>query len=124
MGKPSAVEMLFREKFADIAPAMKPEEASVEANRCLYCYDAPCITACPTHIDIPRFIKQISSKNLTGSAKTILEANAMGQTPVCIAKNQYSLTDDATRLCKPTGFRIAIKEVYGSAGAGSNPRST
>lgn len=47
-----------------------------------------------------------------------LEANGMGRTPVCIAKNQYSLTDDATKLGRPTGFRIAIKEVYGSAGAG------
>src|SRR4029077_15623492 len=52
-----------------------------EANRCLYCYDAPCIQACPTHIDIPRFIKQIASDNLTRSAKTILEANALG--PSC-----------------------------------------
>ena len=47
-----------------------------------------------------------------------LEANGMGRTPVCIAKNQYSLTDDPTKLGRPTGFRIAIKEVYGSAGAG------
>ena len=47
-----------------------------------------------------------------------LEANGMGATPVCIAKTQYSLTDDATKLCKPTGFRITVKEVYGSAGAG------
>ena len=47
-----------------------------------------------------------------------LEANGMGATPVCIAKTQNSLTDDATKLCKPTGFRITVKEVYGSAGAG------
>ncbi|MDE3128053.1 MAG: formate--tetrahydrofolate ligase [Gemmatimonadota bacterium] len=47
-----------------------------------------------------------------------LEAIGMGETPVCIAKTQYSLTDDASRLCKPTGFRITINEVYGSAGAG------
>ncbi|HVZ48987.1 MAG TPA: formate--tetrahydrofolate ligase [Gemmatimonadaceae bacterium] len=47
-----------------------------------------------------------------------LEANGMGATPVCIAKNQYSLTDDPAKLGRPTGFRIAIKEVYGSAGAG------
>ena len=47
-----------------------------------------------------------------------LESIGMGETPVCIAKTQYSLTDDATRLCKPTGFRITINEVYGSAGAG------
>jgi len=47
-----------------------------------------------------------------------LESIGMGETPVCIAKTQYSLTDDATKLCKPTGFRITINEVYGSAGAG------
>ena len=47
-----------------------------------------------------------------------LEANGMAATPVCIAKTQYSLSDDATKLCKPTGFRITIKEVYGSSGAG------
>ncbi len=57
---------------------MSPEEARIEAERCLYCYDAPCIQACPTHIDVPKFIKQIASKDLRGSAKTILEANAMG----------------------------------------------
>ncbi|MCC7195828.1 MAG: formate--tetrahydrofolate ligase [Gemmatimonadaceae bacterium] len=47
-----------------------------------------------------------------------LEANGMGETPVCIAKTQYSFTDDPARLCRPTGFRITVKEVYGSAGAG------
>lgn len=55
-------------------------EASVEANRCLFCYDAPCAHACPTHIDIPRFIKKIATGNLTGSARTILEANLLGAT--------------------------------------------
>ena len=74
----SATKKIFRENFAELKPALRPEEAVIEANRCLYCYDAPCIQACPTHIDIPRFIKQISSNNLTGSAKTILEANALG----------------------------------------------
>jgi formate--tetrahydrofolate ligase len=47
-----------------------------------------------------------------------LEKNGMGHTPVCIAKTQTSLSDDPARLCKPTGFRITVKEVYGSAGAG------
>ena len=47
-----------------------------------------------------------------------LTSIGLGTTPVCIAKTQYSLTDDATKLCKPTGFRITINEVYGSAGAG------
>ena len=52
----------------------------MEAHRCLFCYDAPCTHACPTHIDIPRFIKKISTDNMTGSARTILEANLLGAT--------------------------------------------
>ena len=50
----------------------------VEANRCLYCFDAPCATACPTHIDVPRFIKKIATGNLRGSARAILDANILG----------------------------------------------
>ena len=69
---------IFEENFAEIHPPLKPEEAVIEANRCLYCFDAPCVQACPTHINIPRFIKQIASANLLGSARTILEANALG----------------------------------------------
>lgn len=72
------VKKLYEKNFQELHPPLRPEEAVVEANRCLYCYDAPCVTACPTHIDIPRFIKQIATDNLKGSAKTILEANALG----------------------------------------------
>ena len=61
-------------------PPLTSHEAVVEANRCLFCYDAPCTHACPTHIDIPRFIKKIATDNLLGSAKTILEANLLGAT--------------------------------------------
>jgi glutamate synthase (NADPH/NADH) small chain len=64
--------------FADIAPALTRDAALAEAHRCLYCYDAPCTQACPTHIDVPAFIKKIASGNLTGSARTILDANPMG----------------------------------------------
>lgn len=64
--------------FQEITPGLTNKEAVEEANRCLYCYDAPCITACPTGIDIPTFIKKIASKNLQGSAKTILTANPLG----------------------------------------------
>lgn len=64
--------------FADIAPALTPDAALAEAHRCLYCYDAPCTQACPTHIDVPAFIKKIASGNLAGSARTILDANPMG----------------------------------------------
>ena len=61
-------------------PPLSDHEALVEADRCLFCYDAPCTHACPTHIDIPRFIKKISTGNLIGSARTILEANLLGAT--------------------------------------------
>lgn len=53
-------------------------DVSIEANRCLNCYDAPCTNACPTRIDVPRFIAKIASGNVLGSARTILDANAMG----------------------------------------------
>ena len=57
---------------------MNPTEAYFESSRCLTCYDAPCIQACPTGIDIPLFIKQIQTKNLTGSARTIYSSNWLG----------------------------------------------
>ena len=64
--------------FADIAPPLTPDAALLEANKCLYCYDAPCTQACPTHIDVPAFIKKIASGNMRGSARVILDANPMG----------------------------------------------
>ncbi len=70
----------IEQNFAEINPAMTPAEATVEANRCLYCYDAPCMHACPTHIDVPSFIKKIASGNLTGSARVIFDANPIGST--------------------------------------------
>ena len=66
--------------FSEINPAMTPAEAGVEANRCLFCYDAPCTRACPTHIDVPSFIKKIASGNLMGSARVIFDANPIGAT--------------------------------------------
>lgn len=64
--------------FQEVVPALKPKEALDEANRCLYCYDAPCVKACPTGIDIPSFIKKIATGNLYGSARTIMESNPVG----------------------------------------------
>src|SRR4051812_34557121 len=66
------------QNFADIKPPLRPQEASVEATRCLYCFDAPCITAYPTGIDIPAFIKKIAFGNPTAAARTILTANILG----------------------------------------------
>ena len=65
-------------QFPDLHPALNSQSALAEANRCLFCFDAPCTAACPTHIDVPRFIKKISTGNLCGSALTILEANILG----------------------------------------------
>lgn len=64
--------------FAELKPPLRPQEAAVEASRCLYCFDAPCITACPSGIDVPAFIKKIASGNPAGAAKTILTANILG----------------------------------------------
>jgi dihydropyrimidine dehydrogenase (NAD+) subunit PreT len=66
------------QRFAEIHPPLEPDAALVEANRCLYCFDAPCSSACPTHIDVPRFIKKIATGNLRGSALGILDANILG----------------------------------------------
>ncbi|THF71724.1 NAD(P)-dependent oxidoreductase [Deinococcus sp. Arct2-2] len=66
--------------WQELLPPMTEHEASVEANRCLYCYDAPCLHACPTHIDIPTFIRKIGTGNLRGSARVILESNFLGGT--------------------------------------------
>ncbi|MEH6908182.1 NAD(P)-dependent oxidoreductase [Neobacillus drentensis] len=64
--------------FQEVEQGLTNQEAVEESNRCLYCYDAPCIKACPTGIDIPTFIKKIASGNLLGSAKTIMSSNPVG----------------------------------------------
>jgi hypothetical protein len=66
------------EQFPELHPAFDSQSALAEANRCLFCFDAPCMGACPTHIDVPRFIKKIGSGNLRGSALAILNANILG----------------------------------------------
>src|SRR5216683_8072015 len=67
----------FAARFADLHPPLTSQAAAQEATRCLNCYDAPCTGACPTHIDVPGFIKKIASGNLRGSARTILDANIL-----------------------------------------------
>lgn len=68
----------YQDVFSDLHPALSPHQALVEADRCYFCYDAPCMTACPTHIDIPQFIRQISGDNPQGAARTILNENILG----------------------------------------------
>lgn len=70
----------FHKNFAQKKPLMNDTEAFYESSRCLFCYDAPCVTACPTGIDIPLFIKQIQTGNAEGAAKTIFDKNWFGNT--------------------------------------------
>jgi dihydropyrimidine dehydrogenase (NAD+) subunit PreT len=129
----------YQENFADIHPPFEtPDAALVEANRCLFCYDPPCMKSCPTSINVPKFIKQIATENLKGSAHTIFSSNIMGagcskvcpveklcegacvynlmhETPIHIAKLQRYSTEKAMANKwqlferKPsTGKRVAI----------------
>src|SRR5678815_3516171 len=65
-------------RILDSKPNYLEGEAVAESNRCLYCHDAPCVTACPTGIDIPGFIRKIGTGNVRGSARVILSANLLG----------------------------------------------
>ncbi len=68
----------YSDVFSDLHPPLTRHEAFVESDRCYFCYDAPCMNACPTGIDIPLFIREINGDNPTGSAKTILSENILG----------------------------------------------
>jgi dihydropyrimidine dehydrogenase (NAD+) subunit PreT len=68
----------YASNFSDLHPRLDKHEALVAADRCYFCYDAPCMTACPTAIDIPMFIRQISTGNPLGAAKTIFDQNILG----------------------------------------------
>lgn len=69
---------LYATRFSDIAPPLDHHAASVAADRCYFCHDAPCMTACPTGIDIPLFIRQITTGTAEAAARTILERNILG----------------------------------------------
>lgn len=123
--------------LGELLPPLTHHEATVEAARCLMCYDAPCTHACPTHIDIPKFIKKIATTNLRGSARTILESNLLGATcarvcpvqelcegacvlgaehkPISIGRLQRYAMDfafekggDLFRPVQPTGKQVAV----------------
>src|SRR5580658_9297826 len=68
----------LKARFGELKPALTAQAAVIEADRCLNCFDAPCTAACPTHIDVPGFIKRIATGNLRGSALRILDANILG----------------------------------------------
>jgi dihydropyrimidine dehydrogenase (NAD+) subunit PreT len=68
----------YADNFSDLHPPLDHHEALVESDRCYFCYDAPCMNACPTAIDIPLFIREIATGNPIGSAKTIFDQNILG----------------------------------------------
>jgi glutamate synthase (NADPH/NADH) small chain len=135
----------LNDRFADIAPPLTVDEARVESARCLFCFDAPCTRACPTHIDVPRFIRQILHRDEIGAAETILGANIFGgscaracptevlcegacvdrmlmKAPVQIGRLQRFACDAATardvkffEAGRPTGKKVAV---IGSGPAG------
>ena len=129
----------YTRNFSDVHPPFETLNAAlVEANRCLFCYDAPCTKSCPTSIDVPKFIKQITTGNIKGSAHTILSSNIVGagcsrvcpveklcegacvfnlmeEKPIPIARLQRFSTDAAIKnqwqlfeRKKPTGKKVAI----------------
>ena len=88
--------------FGDAHPPLTPHEAVVEASRCYFCYDAPCMEACPTGIDIPGFIKKIATGNLRGSAVRILEQNIFGGSCARVCPTEI--------LCEGACVRMAEEE--------------
>ena len=76
--RPDAGAAELADRFSDLAPPLTARQAALESARCLYCYDAPCVNACPSGIDIPSFIRNISHDNVQGAAEKILSANILG----------------------------------------------
>src|SRR5215813_15627421 len=91
----------LEENFADINPPLSPAQALEEGTRCLFCHDAPCVKACPTGIDVPQFIRQILSGNPRGSARTILDANILGQS--CARVCPTSVLCEGVCVLNPAG---------------------
>lgn len=85
------------DRFADVEPPLDRQAALLAAQRCYYCYDAPCIAACPTGIDIPTFIRGISTDNLRGAATEILSANIMGGTCARVCPTEILCEGDCVR---------------------------
>ena len=88
---------VLAENFADVHRPLDRAGALVEANRCYFCFDAPCIAACPTGIDIPGFIRAIATENLTGAAMTILEANIFGGSCARVCPTEILCQGDCVR---------------------------
>lgn len=90
----------YEANFSDISAGLSPWEATVESERCLYCFDAPCVEACPTDIDIPTFIRKISNGNVKGAAVEILKANIMGGSCSRVCPTEILCEEKCVRMAK------------------------
>jgi dihydropyrimidine dehydrogenase (NAD+) subunit PreT len=98
--------------FADMHPPLTPSEAIIDADRCYFCYDAPCTTACPTGIDIPGFIQKIRSGNIQGSAHTILSENIMGGMCARVCPTEVLCEEACVRMAESRPVRIGMLQRY------------
>jgi glutamate synthase (NADPH/NADH) small chain len=130
MNRPQAtmipVDRLER-RIGDAKPTYTAGEAAIEASRCLYCHDAPCVNACPTGIDIPGFIRKIATGNVKGSAKAILSANLLGYScarvcPVevlCVGACVYNTWHRTPPIAIGRLQRYSVETVFAAGGGKS-----
>lgn len=100
----------YAENFSDLHPPLDRHEAMVAADRCYFCYDAPCQTACPTEIDIAMFIREISSDNPVGAAKTIFDQNILGGMCARVCPTE-TLCEEACVRMEAEGKPVQIGEL-------------
>ena len=98
--------------FGDLHPALDRNEARIASERCLFCYDAPCIQACPTGIDIPLFIRQIMADNPQGAAKTILDANIFGGMCARVCPTETLCEEACVRMAEGKPVEIGRLQRY------------
>ncbi|HEY8381192.1 MAG TPA: NAD(P)-dependent oxidoreductase [Microvirga sp.] len=100
----------YGEAFSDLHAPLDRHEARVAAERCLFCYDAPCVQACPTSIDIPLFIRQIATGNTAGAGKTILDSNIFGGMCARVCPTE-TLCEEACVRMEAEGKPVIIGEL-------------
>lgn len=113
------------DRFVDLAPPLSARQAALESARCLYCYDAPCVNACPSEIDIPSFIRNIQQENVQGAAQTILSANILGGScarvcPTEVLCQQACVRNNAQE-CAPVLIGLLQRYALDHAGFAEHP---
>ncbi|SFP03863.1 NAD(P)-dependent oxidoreductase [Pseudomonas borbori] len=123
--RPHAGAVELADRFGDLAPPLTARQAALESARCLYCYDAPCVNACPSEIDIPSFIRSIQQENVQGAAQTILSANILGGScarvcPTEVLCQQACVRNNAEE-CAPVLIGLLQRHAIDNAQFGEHP---